>query len=453
MSDFVCDNLKAGRNGHLTIGGCDCLELAREFGTPLYVMDEETVRRNCRLYVDSIRKSYDGYGLALYASKALCTIAMLKVADSEGMGIDVCSGGELFTALRAGIDPSRIYFHGNNKTPGELESAIDAGVRRIVADNALEVDRISTIATAKGRTARISLRIKPGIEAHTHDFVRTGQIDSKFGVAIETGEAIELAARAASLPGVKLVGIHCHIGSQIFDVDPFLEAAQVMMDFIAAVRERTGETLEELNLGGGFGIRYIDEHDPVDFGAYIGAIAQAVRAKCAEHGLPVPYICMEPGRSIVASAGITLYTVGAVKTIPGIRTYVAVDGGMFENPRYALYDSPYDAVLADRPLAPRTAPITIAGKCCESGDLIQENLWMPECRPGDILAVLATGAYNYSMAGNYNRNTRPAMVLCKDGKARTIVRRETFDDLVRNDVVPADLQEHPGHPARASGQE
>lgn len=439
MSAFVLDDLVVNERGNLSIGGCDATDLAREFGTPLYVLDEGTIRKNCRRYVDSIRTHYAGRGLALYASKALCTTALLKVAASEGMGVDVVSGGELFTAIRAGVDPKTVFFHGNNKTPEELEAALAAGVRRIVADNALEVERLSALAAARGKVADISLRIKPGIEAHTHDFVKTGQIDSKFGVAIETGEALALAEKAAALPGVRLVGIHCHIGSQIFDVDPFLEAARVMLDFAAQVRGRTGIVLEELNLGGGFGIRYIEEHDPVDFGAYIEAIAGAVRAKCAEHGLPEPFLCLEPGRSIVASAGVTLYTVGPVKTIPEIRTYVAVDGGMYENPRYALYGSPYDAVLAERPLAPRTAPVTIAGKCCESGDLIQENLMMPEVRTGDLLAVLATGAYNYSMAGNYNRNPRPAMVLCRDGKARLVVRRETFEDLVRCDVVPDDL--------------
>jgi diaminopimelate decarboxylase len=439
MGDFVCRNLEVNPEGNLSIGGCDCIELAKEFGTPLYVMDERTVRENCRTYVDAIQRHYDGNGLALYASKALCTTAMLRIADSEGMGVDVVSGGELFTALKAGVDPSRIYFHGNNKSPEELSSALDVGVRRIVADNALEVDRISALASARSKVAEISLRIKPGIEAHTHDFVRTGQIDSKFGVAIENGEALDLAKKAAALPGIRLAGIHCHIGSQIFDVDPFLETARVMMDFIAAVRAATGTTIRELNLGGGFGIRYIEEHDPVDFDRYIESVAIVVRAKCTEHDLPIPFICMEPGRSIVASAGITLYTVGAVKTIPDIRTYVAVDGGMFENPRYALYGSPYDALLADRPNAPRTAPVTLAGKCCESGDLIQENLMMPEVRTGDILAVLATGAYNYSMAGNYNRNPRPAMVLCKEGRARLVLRRETFDDLLRCDLVPDDL--------------
>ena len=439
MAEFVCDHLKTNAKGHLEIGGCDCVELAAEFGTPLYVLDERTIRENCRRYVGAINRYYAGNGLVLFASKALCTTAILRIATSEGMGVDVVSGGELFTAIRAGVDPSLIYFHGNNKTPEELEYALSTGVRRIVADNAIEVERLSALAAGKNRVVDISLRIKPGIEAHTHDFVMTGQIDSKFGVAIETGEAIELVKKSVSLPGINLVGIHCHIGSQIFDVDPFLEAARVMMDFIAAVRAETGVTLRELNLGGGYGIKYIEEHDPVDYDRYIETVSTVVRGKCAEHGLPVPFICMEPGRSIVASAGITLYTVGSVKTIPGIRTYVAVDGGMYENPRYALYGSPYDAVLASRSDAPRTAPVTIAGKCCESGDLIQENLMMPEVHPGDILAVLATGAYNYSMAGNYNRNPRPAMVLCKAGKARPIVRRETYEDLLRCDLLPEDL--------------
>ncbi|HPT91158.1 MAG TPA: diaminopimelate decarboxylase [Acetivibrio sp.] len=436
---FVSKALKINSKNHLEIGGCDCVDLVNEFGTPLYVMDEGLIRENCRLYKNAMDKYYNGNGLVLYASKALCTMAICRIAQQEGLGLDVVSGGELYTAIKAGFPMDRIYFHGNNKTKEELELAIDNNIRRIVVDNRQELNHINEIASRKGKTVNVSFRIKPGIDAHTHDFIQTGQIDSKFGVALENGEALEIVTEAVKLSNINVAGLHCHIGSQIFDIKPFEEAARVMLEFIAQIKEKLGVEIEELNLGGGYGIKYTPEDDPIEYDKYIESVSKVIRNVCENKGIKLPFIVMEPGRSIVASAGITLYKIGTIKDIKGVRKYVAVDGGMGDNPRYALYQSKYDAVIANRPDAPKTEKITIAGKCCESGDLLAKDIMMPEVKEGDILAVLATGAYNYSMSSNYNRIPRPPVVLVKDGKARVIVKREDYNDIIRNDIIPEDL--------------
>ena len=436
---FVSDALKINDKNHLEIGGCDCVDLVREYGSPLYVMDEGLIRKNCKTYKNAMDKHYGGNGLVLYASKAFCTMAMCKVAEQEGLGLDVVSGGELFTAIKAGFPMDRVYFHGNNKTIEEIELAIDNNIRRIVVDNKEELSRINAIAEEKSKVASISFRIKPGIDAHTHDFVQTGQIDSKFGVALENGEALEIISIASKLPNVKVDGIHCHIGSQIFDLAPFELAANVMLNFMAEVKNKLGIEIEELNLGGGYGIKYIPEHDPIEYDHYIESVSKVVKTICEDKRIKLPFIVMEPGRSIVASAGITLYTVGAVKDIKNVRKYVSVDGGMTDNPRYALYQSPYDAVLANRPDAKVLEKVTVAGKCCESGDILIKDIKMPEIKSGDTLAVLATGAYNYSMSSNYNRIPRPPVVFVKEGKSRIIVKREDYNDIVRNDILPEDL--------------
>ncbi len=436
---FVSDALKINDRRHLEIGGCDCTDLVKEYGTPIYVMDEGLIRKNCRLYKNSMDRYYKGNGLVLFASKAFCTMAMCRIAQQEGLGLDVVSGGELYTALKAGFPMDKVYFHGNNKTAEEIELAIDSNIRRIVVDNKWELQLVNDIASKKGKKAKISFRIKPGIDAHTHDFVQTGQIDSKFGVALENGEALDIVREAISLENVKVEGVHCHIGSQIFDLAPFELAATVMLNFIAEVKEKLGLEIEELNLGGGFGIKYVPEHDPIEYDKYIESVSKVVAGVCIEKKIKQPFVVMEPGRSIVASSGITLYTVGAVKDIKNVRKYVSVDGGMADNPRYALYQSQYDAVLANRPDALKNEMVTIAGKCCESGDLLIKDIMMPEIKPGDILAVLATGAYNYSMSSNYNRIPRPPVVMVRDGKARLIVRREDFHDIIRNDIIPEDL--------------
>ncbi len=436
---FVSKALKINSKNHLEIGGCDCVDLVNEFGTPLYVMDEGLIRENCQLYKNAMDKYYNGNGLVLYASKALCTMAICRIAQQEGLGLDVVSGGELYTAIKAGFPMDRIYFHGNNKTKEELELAIDNNIRRIVVDNRQELNHINEIASRKGKTVNVSFRIKPGIDAHTHDFIQTGQIDSKFGVALENGEALEIVTEAVKLSNINVAGLHCHIGSQIFDIKPFEEAARVMLEFIAQIKEKLGVEIEELNLGGGYGIKYTPEDDPIEYDKYIESVSKVIRNVCENKGIKLPFIVMEPGRSIVASAGITLYKIGTIKDIKGVRKYVAVDGGMGDNPRYALYQSKYDAVIANRPDAPKTEKITIAGKCCESGDLLAKDIMMPEVKEGDILAVLATGAYNYSMSSNYNRIPRPPVVLVKDGKARVIVKREDYNDIIRNDIIPEDL--------------
>lgn len=432
---FVSDCLGLNAMGHLTIGGRDTVELAQTYGTPLYVMDENEIRRACASYRESIKKYYGGYGMVTYASKAFCCRAMCKIAMEEGIGLDVVSIGELHTAKSVGFPAERIYFHGNNKTVEELTAAIEYGVGLIVVDNLNELELLNALSISQGNQARILLRIKPGIDAHTHSFVRTGQIDSKFGFALETGEAMEAAKRALAMDGVELKGIHCHIGSQIFDIDPFCLAAGVMLHFMADIRQETGGELDILDLGGGFGIKYLPEHDPVAYDHYMCRVSETVKAVCAQREIKTPFIVIEPGRSIVGPAGITLYTVGSVKDIPNVRSYVSVDGGMTDNPRYMFYQSEYEAIVANKASQPKTRSVTLAGRCCESGDLIGEHMQMQTVQAGDILAVLATGAYNYSMASNYNRVPRPAVVMLRDGKDRIVVQRETLDDLIQNDLL------------------
>ena len=397
-------------------------------------MDEATIRNTCKSYVNSIKTHYDGKGLPMYASKALSCKALVQLADSENMGLDVVSGGEIYTAMKASFPPEKIQFHGNNKTEAELRMALDYNIGKIIVDNLYELELLNKIAGEKNKVVKISMRIKPGIDAHTHNFIMTGQIDSKFGFALETGEAMAAVKESLKLGNVDLTELHCHIGSQIFDIDPFVKAAEVMMDFIGQIKRETGHLVTELNLGGGYGIKYTENDNPVPYDNYMAAVSKAVKAKAAENDIPVPFIYMEPGRSVVGEAGITLYTVGGRKEIPNVRTYVSVDGGMTDNIRYALYESEYTVVNAGKADQEPNEKVTVAGKCCESGDLIQKDAPVADVQVGDTLAVLSTGAYNYSMASNYNRNPRPAIVMVKDGKARLIVKRESYDDLVANDL-------------------
>ena len=421
-------------NGELILGGVGAKTLAKEYGTPLYVMDENVIRSSMRAFRSSMEEYYGGKGLVCYASKAFSCKEIYRIAMEEGIGADVVSLGEMYTARTVGFPMDKVCFHGNNKTRRELEAALDWGVTRIVVDNLTELRTLSALAAEKGRTAEILLRIKPGIDAHTHNFIRTGQIDSKFGLALETGEAMEGVKEALAADCVHLRGIHCHIGSQIFSVEPFVHAAEVMMDFLGQIKAESGAELSELNLGGGFGILYTDEDEPVPFQDYMGPVSEAVKASAEKLGLPQPFVLIEPGRAIVGEAGTTLYTVGSVKEIPGIRTYVSVDGGMGDNPRYILYQAKYDMILANRADEAATERVTVAGRCCESGDLIGEDVPLAPARPGDLLAVFATGAYNYSMASRYNRASVPPVVMVKDGASRVVVRGETLEDLVRSDV-------------------
>lgn len=431
---FVNDCLNTNKKGHLTIGGCDTAELAKEYGTPLYVLDETTIRNTIRSYVSSFKKFYDGNGMPLYASKALSCKELCRIAKEENIGLDVVSGGEIYTALQAGFPMAKVHFHGNNKTEDEIRFALKSKVGKFVVDNLYELKLLNEIAGEMNVKADISFRIKPGVDAHTHNFIRTGQIDSKFGFALETGEAFEAVKEALKLDNVCLKELHCHIGSQIFDIEPFVTAAEIMIDFMAKIKSELGAVISELNLGGGFGIMYTSDDEPVPYENYMDKVSVAVKAKCAEHGLPVPFIYIEPGRSVVGEAGITLYTVGGKKEIPNVRTYVSIDGGMTDNIRYALYQSAYTVVNASKADKPADEVVTIAGKCCESGDLVQEHTKVADVQVGDIIAVLSTGAYNYSMASNYNRIPRPAIVMVKDGKSRVIVKRESYEDIVRNDV-------------------
>ena len=436
------DTLKVNSAGHLEIGGADCVELAREFGTPLYVFDEAYIRSMMRLYRDTIAEEYGGNGLVLYASKAFSCKAMYAIAKQERIGVDVVSGGELYTALSAGFPAEKIYLHGNNKLPKERAEALDAGIGGIIVDAYSEADALDEEAAARNMVQDVLIRVNPGVEAHTHAYVQTATPDSKFGFSVADGAALAMTRHVLSKKHLRLRGFHCHIGSQIFEEQSFVLAAEKMCAFIASVKAETGFEADTLNLGGGFGIWYTDEDAklPVDgYRGYLSALISAVKKGCGELGLKEPFLLIEPGRSIVGEAGITLYTVGAIKEIPGIRKYLAVDGGMFDNPRYCLYQSKYTAVLANRASEQPTERVAIAGKCCESGDLIGIDFNLPKAKEGDLIAVLSTGAYNYSMASNYNRNAIPPAVLVKDGKARCIIKPQTYEDIARNDVLPGDL--------------
>lgn len=432
--EFVMNCLSVDNNKDLCIGGVSVEKLAEEYGTPSYIMDEDKIRENCRVYTNAMKHYYDGNGLVLYASKALSCKYIYKVAKEEGLGVDVVSGGELYTALKADFPAEKIYFHGNNKTADELKMALMNGVGRIVVDNIFELELLNGLAGELGKKADIMFRIKPGIDAHTHSFVQTGQIDSKFGVALETGEAEEIIVAANAMDNVNVVGVHCHIGSQIFELAPFELAAEKMMNFIGDMKDKHGILLKELNLGGGYGIKYTENDTPIDYDKYIQAVSEVVRGISEKRGVELPFIVMEPGRSLVSEAGLTVYRVGAVKEIPNIRTYISVDGGMGDNPRYILYESEYEAVRVHDPLAEKTVTATIAGKCCESGDILIKEAKLPEIKTGDMIAVLATGAYNYSMASNYNRIPRPPIVMVSGGKSKLAVKRESYDDLILNDL-------------------
>ena len=436
------DTLKINEKGHLEIGGADCVELAKEFGTPVYLFDEAYIRKMMRVYRDTLNSKYDGNGMVLYASKAFSCKAIYRIADEEKIGVDVVSGGELYTALQAGFPASKIYFHGNNKLTYEIGEALDAGVGCIVADAYSEIDKIDAEAKKRGICQKILLRINPGVEAHTHAFVQTATTDSKFGFSLADGTAEKVTAYALSKKNVKLEGYHCHIGSQIFEKQSFVLAVEKCMNFCALMKEKLGFVVSTLNLGGGYGIWYTDEDRKISaegYAEYLEALIAAVKEKAKEKDLPLPYLLIEPGRSIVGEAGVTLYTVGAIKDIPGVKKYVALDGGMFDNPRYALYESKYTVMLANRANEECTEIVSIAGKCCESGDIIAVNVPLPKAESGDIVAVLSTGAYNYSMAMNYNRNKIPPCVLVNEGKGEYIVQPQTYADIARNDVIPARL--------------
>jgi len=431
---FVSENLAVNENGHLTIGSVDTVSLASEFKTPLYVMNEDGIRKNCKSFKEAIDKYYDGNGLILYASKAFCCKEICKIVNSEGLGLDVVSGGELFTALSIDFPAEKIYFHGNNKSYDEICYAVKNRVGCIVVDHIDELELINDIAKKEAVVQTVMLRIKPGIDAHTHEFIKTGQIDSKFGFTLEHNEALDAVKTALKYENIDLCGLHCHIGSQIFDEQPFEFAAKIMVDFLAKIKEETSAELKKLNLGGGFGIKYLENDMAIPFESYIKKASKVVKEECKKHNLTVPFILMEPGRAIVGCEGLTLYTVGFIKDIPNVRKFVSVDGGMSDNPRFALYQAEYTAVVANRAGQKAEEIVTIAGKCCESGDLIQKDCKIQPVKTGDILAILSTGAYNYSMSSNYNRIPKPSVVMISNGKAREIVKRESYEDVIKNDL-------------------
>lgn len=431
---MICDNITA-KDGVLFFAGQDTVQLAAEYGTPLYLMDENKIREKCRIYKNAFEKHFGPGSRPLYASKACCFKRMYEIMKEEGMGIDVVSSGEIYTALKAGYDISQAYFHSNNKTDEDIRFAIANGIGYFVADNAEEVIAVEAEAAKKGIRQKLLLRLTPGIDPHTYEAVATGQVDSKFGSAIETGQAEEIVKFTLAQPHINLVGFHCHVGSQVFGEDVFERAVVVMLQFIAEMKEKLGYTAPVLDLGGGYGVRYVESDPYLDIDTKIGEVAAVAKKTCKELGLALPEIHMEPGRSIVADAGMTLYTVGTVKQIPGYKNYVSIDGGMTDNPRFALYGSEYTCLPANKMDEKRDFSCSVVGRCCESGDIIQEGVMMPSSmKRGDLVAVCTTGAYNYSMASNYNRLGRPPVVMLKDGESYLAVRRESFEDLCRNDV-------------------
>ncbi len=423
------------RGPTLFFSGADTVGLARRFGTPLWVLSEDLVREKCRRYVGAFAR-LGAPATVAYAGKAFLTTGFCGLLKSEGMGLDVCSGGELATARAAGFPMERVIFHGNNKTPAEIDLALEAGVARFVVDNLHELRLLNDLAGRARRRQAVFLRVTPGVNTHTHSHVQTGHLDTKFGFGIENGAAEEAIRLTASLPNIRLVGLHCHIGSQLFDLSCFRAAADIVLGFQNRLREFFPARDWELDLGGGLGIRYTSEDFPPPIEQYVETLVQATRARTTALGLPMPALWIEPGRSVVAPAGLTLYTVGAVKPIPGIRTYVAVDGSMADHPRTALYGSVYSAVLANKADRRPVGTFAVAGKACESGDMIIHQALLADPEPGDLLAVFCTGAYHYSMSSNYNRLPRPAVVGLSGGEARLLVRRETYEDLLTRDLNP-----------------
>lgn len=431
----IPEHFRVNYRGHLEISGCDTVELAKRFKTPLYVMDENRIRQNCRDYTAGLAEVYPKARVC-YAGKAFLCKALCRLVEQEGLGLDVVSGGELFTALAAEFPPEKIFFHGNNKSPEELRYALENRVGCLVVDGFYEIELLEKLAVATGTRPRVLLRVTPGVEAHTHIYTRTGQVDSKFGLGISDGQALQGTKRILASPHMELEGFHAHIGSQIFDLTSYELTAAIFADFLRQVRRETGFAARVLNMGGGLGIRYSAKDNPLPVRNAVRRIGRAAREALSSLDYPLPELILEPGRSIVGDAGITLYTIGNIKTIPGVRKYVMVDGGMADNPRVALYQAKYEAVIANKAGEPATETVTVAGKCCESGDILIWDIPLAAPEPEDILAVFSTGAYTYSMASNYNRLPRPAVVLVAGGRAEVIVARETYEQLLANDLLP-----------------
>ena len=430
------NTLKVNELGHLEVGGVDVTALKKEYGTPLYVMDKAYIEDMCNVYSKTLQTEY-GNGLISYASKAFSCLEIYRIVNSLGLGADVVSGGELYTAVKAGFDTSKLCFHGNNKTEAELIMALENNVGTIVIDAYSEAEKLNSIAKSFNKVQDVLIRINPGVEAHTHHFIQTAKIDSKFGFSIENGDALEIVKYVLTKENLKLKGLHCHIGSQIFEKKSFALAVDKMIDFYKIVKDTLNYEFDVLNLGGGFGIWYSDGDAKINtsqYSEYIKTIAQTLNKSIKDKKVKKPYLILEPGRSIVGEAGITLYTVGNIKEIKGVKNYAAIDGGMFDNPRFALYQAKYTVCAAEKMNEPTNITYTIAGKCCESGDIIAEDCKLPTLNENDLLAVFSTGAYNYSMASNYNRNLIPPVVMVKDGSSYYAVKPQTYEDLIRNDI-------------------
>ena len=422
---------KINNKNHLEIGGIDTVDLAKKYGTPLYVICEKTLRTMCQTYINSFSNIYPDFEV-LYASKALTNTAITQIVQEEGFGLDVVSGGELFTAINAGFDPKKIYFHGNNKSEEEITEGINVNIGRFVVDNVYELGLLNKISQKLNKEVSVIFRITPEVEAHTHEFIQTGQIDSKFG--INKDNVADVIRTALSMPKIKVKGIHAHIGSQIFDTEPFHRATEIILGHLLEIKEKDKILLEEINIGGGLGIPYTDEDDPKEINDFVTDIVKTIKDFCKSNNLNLPKLIIEPGRSIVATSGITIYSIGSIKDIPGIRTYVSIDGGMADNPRPITYGSKYEACIANKLDDDNVTLYTIAGKFCESGDILIKDISLPQIESGDLLAVFTTGAYNYSMSSNYNRVTRPPIVLVNNGQSKLIVKKETYNDLIRNDL-------------------
>ncbi|MCR1952763.1 MULTISPECIES: diaminopimelate decarboxylase [unclassified Clostridium] len=417
----------------LVIGGVKARDLVKDYGTPLYVMDEQLLIDNCRDYIKYFKVNSENNRVA-FAGKSFLTLEMCRLIDQEGLYLDVVSGGELYTAYRANFPMEKIYFHGNNKTLEEIELGIKLGVGRFIVDNLWEMAKINEISERYNKIQKIYLRLTPGIEAHTHDYIKTGQIDSKFGFAPVGNIIMDAVKKALELQNIELVGLHCHIGSQIFETEPFGDASEVMINFINTIRQETGYMIEELDLGGGFGIYYSEGDKPKETKEYCDTILNRVNEVCSKLSLKKPILTIEPGRSIVANAGTTLYNIGSIKEIPGVRKYLAVDGGMTDNIRPALYEAKYEAIVANKASESMEDKVTVAGKCCESGDILLQDINLQEAESGDILAVLSTGAYGFSMASGYNKNLRPAVVFVRNGEAKVVCKRQNYEELLINEV-------------------
>ncbi len=430
------DTMNVNEKGHLQIGGVDAVDLVKKYGTPLYVMDESYIRQVCRAFTETVEKTYGEGGVA-YASKAFSCKAIYEIAKQENMYIDVVSGGEIYTANSVGFDMSRAYFHGNNKLVSEIEFALGCGVGTFVVDSFDEIDLLDAMCAERKTVQKVLVRVNPGVEAHTHSFIQTAKVDSKFGFGVKNGYADKAVDAILGKTNLRFAGLHCHIGSQIFDKQAFALAVDVVTDYVVELKNR-GIIVDELNFGGGFGIHYCGDdpkYDVKEYCDYVELLTSSLKNAVEKKGIKKPFFMIEPGRSIVGEAGVTLYSVGAIKDILGIRKYLAIDGGMTDNIRPALYDAKYEAVLANRADEKPEEVVTIAGKCCESGDIILKDVALPAAKRGDIVAVFSTGAYNYSMSSNYNRNFVPPVVFVKDGKSAYAVRPQSYEDLVRNDVT------------------